>query len=368
MNNNEINTNDNNGENENNDVNENNHAKTNNNNIFYVKTVSNTVDTVKANGNNHKIDKPVYDSSNYLMVNQGDAIYDRYEIIHKIGKGVFGQVYKAFDHKHQIPVALKIIRNEKRFHKQVVYEIKSFNRMTNSRRYYSEHVISLYKWFKFNSNYYLSFELFGINLYNYYKENSIDDTDLRSFTQQITYGLEYIHYHKIIHMDLKPENILIKDKHIKIIDLGSALVEKPYIFKNYVQSRYYRSPEAVFKMPLKTSIDIWSFGCLLYELATGIPLMPAKSQDELIIYFIHIKGYPPVHMREIYDNYSLKNRYLSNGKLLFPDSFEWEYHNTSFKEFVIDCCLCWDSIERYTAIELLKHPFLNSLLVKNAMI
>lgn len=75
----------------------------------------------------------------------------------------------------------------------------------------------------------------------------------------------------IIHCDLKPENIMLKEAGkagIKIIDFGNACYSNKKMFK-YIQSRYYRAPEVIMELPYSNSIDMWSLGCLLYELHFG---------------------------------------------------------------------------------------------------
>lgn len=75
----------------------------------------------------------------------------------------------------------------------------------------------------------------------------------------------------IIHCDLKPENLMLRQQHktgIKIIDFGNACYSNKKMFK-YVQSRYYRAPEVIMELPYSISIDMWSLGCILYELHFG---------------------------------------------------------------------------------------------------
>lgn len=62
----------------------------------------------------------------YLIVNH-DHISYRYEVLDMLGKGSFGQVAKCYDHKTGEYVAIKIIRNKKRFHCQAVVEVKILN-------------------------------------------------------------------------------------------------------------------------------------------------------------------------------------------------------------------------------------------------
>jgi dual specificity tyrosine-phosphorylation-regulated kinase 2/3/4 len=64
----------------------------------------------------------------YLIVNH-DHISYRYEVLDMLGKGSFGQVAKCYDHKTGEYVAIKIIRNKKRFHCQAVVEVKILNNL-----------------------------------------------------------------------------------------------------------------------------------------------------------------------------------------------------------------------------------------------
>ena len=63
------------------------------------------------------------DQGSYIQVPHDHIAY-RYEVVKIIGKGSFGQVVKAYDHKTQTNVALKMVRNEKRFHRQAQEEIR----------------------------------------------------------------------------------------------------------------------------------------------------------------------------------------------------------------------------------------------------
>lgn len=49
---------------------------------------------------------------------------------------------------------------------------------------------------------------------------------------------------------------------------------------SYIQSRFYRAPEIIIGIPYTTAIDMWSFGCILIELYTGVPIFPGESEQE----------------------------------------------------------------------------------------
>jgi len=86
----------------------------------------------------------------------------------------------------------------------------------------------------------------------------------------------------LIHCDLKPENILITDKKtesLKLVDYGSGCFVSEQVY-TYVQSRFYRAPEVILRLPYNEKVDIWSFGCILMELYTGEPLFPGNNEQE----------------------------------------------------------------------------------------
>jgi dual specificity protein kinase YAK1 len=78
---------------------------------------------------------------------------------------------------------------------------------------------------------------------------------------------------------------------VKIIDLGSACFEGFAIFQ-YIQSRYYRSPEVLLGLPYDTAIDMWSLGCICAELFLGIPIFPGNSEYDQLSRIIEILGPP----------------------------------------------------------------------------
>lgn len=92
----------------------------------------------------------------------------------------------------------------------------------------------------------------------------------------------------VIHCDMKPENIIFTDntyQRVKIIDFGASCDCCANGFF-YVQSRYYRSPEIVLGMKYDFGVDMWSLGCIVYELVKCKPLFPARDENELLEFMI----------------------------------------------------------------------------------
>ena len=115
---------------------------------------------------------------------------------------------------------------------------------------------------------------------------------VRHFTKQVFNGLAQMHAQNISHRDLKPENILIKQpsrlvqpndplkSELKIADLGAAkMLSENGLNTPYVVSRYYRAPELIMgSNKYDCSIDVWSTGCILFELITRTPLFPGDAE------------------------------------------------------------------------------------------
>ena len=93
---------------------------------------------------------------------------------------------------------------------------------------------------------------------------------------------------------------MLREQHktgVKIIDFGSSAFQSSGDISTYVQSRFYRAPEVLFQArPYTTKIDIWSLGCILYELYTGEALFFARSERELVERMIDMRGPPPLSL------------------------------------------------------------------------
>ena len=143
----------------------------------------------------------------------------------------------------------------------------------------------------------ISFELMSINLYDFLKLNDFEGLSLgliRRFAIQLLYALKYLKEHQVIHCDLKPENILLKDptkSGIKIIDFGSSCFQDERVY-TYIQSRFYRAPEIILGIPYKSSIDMWSFGCIMAEFCIGFPLFPGEDEMEQLAMIMEVCGIP----------------------------------------------------------------------------
>lgn len=319
-----------------------------------------------------------------------DHIAYRYEILKVIGKGSFGQVLKVYDHKTNQYVALKIVRNEKRFHRQAQEEIRILVHLKKQdvNDYYK--IVHIYDSFEFRHHQCITFELLSMNLYELTKRNRFSGFSLqlvRKFAYSLLQCLECLYRNKIIHCDLKPENILLKQQGrsaIKVIDFGSSCYEHQRVY-TYIQSRFYRAPEVILGAKYGMAIDIWSFGCILAELFTGIPIFPGEDEaDQLACIielldmppqtlldqskrarnFISSRGYPRYCTVSMQDDQVILGAGRSRrGKVRGPPgSKTWsralrECDDEIFIDFLKNC-LKWLPEERFTPAQALRHDWL----------
>ena len=259
----------------------------------------------------HKKERKVYndgydDNNHDYIVRNGEKFLDRYEIDSLIGKGSFGQVVKAYDHEEQCHVAIKIIKNKKPFLNQAQIEVRLLEMMNNHHVDDALYVAGKYRvvqlkgHFMWHNHLCLVFELLSYNLYDLLRNTNFRGVSLnltRKFAHQMCTALMFLSCPEllVIHCDLKPENILLcspKRSAIKIVDFGSSCQLGKRIYQ-YIQSRFYRSPEVLLGIPYDMAIDMWSLGCILVEMHTGEPLFTGANELDQVNKIVEVLGMPP---------------------------------------------------------------------------
>jgi len=106
-----------------------------------------------------------------------------------------------------------------------------------------------------------------------------------SYSIQMIEGLKALHDKKIMHRDIKSANIfLVKDKHqCKIGDMNVSKVIKEKVLRTQTGTPYYASPEVWRDEPYSYKSDLWSIGCVIYELCALRPPFKGKDLDELFM-------------------------------------------------------------------------------------
>lgn len=213
-----------------------------------------------------------------------------------------------------------------------------------------------------------------MNLYEFIKANAFRGFSLkmiRRFTKQMLSSLNLLKQHKVIHCDLKPENILVRHPlhtEIKVIDFGSSCFENEKVY-TYIQSRFYRSPEVILGMSYGMPIDMWSLGCILAELYTGVPIFPGENEQEQLACIMEVFGPPEKHLIEkstrkklFFDSMGKPRLTVSSkGRRRRPSSKTLQQvlkcDDEAFLDFLARC-LRWDPDRRLKPEEAIRHEFI----------
>lgn len=139
----------------------------------------------------------------------------------------------------------------------------------------------------------------GGDLYEYIKKRAgmlLPEAQILDWFVQICLALKHVHDRKILHRDLKTQNIfLCKDNKIKLGDFGIARVLKSTMecARTSIGTPYYLSPELCMDKPYNNKSDIWSLGCVLYEMCTLRHAFDANSMKGLVMKILS-GTYPPI--------------------------------------------------------------------------
>lgn len=228
--------------------------------------------------------------------------------------------------------------------------------------------------FYFREHLCISTELLDMNLYEFIKANAFRGFSLkmiRRFTKQMLSSLNLLKQKKVIHCDLKPENILIRHPmhtEIKVIDFGSSCFENEKVY-TYIQSRFYRSPEVILGMSYGLPIDMWSLGCILAELYTGVPIFPGENEQEQLACIMEVFGPPEKHLIEkstrkklFFDSMGKPRLTVSSkGRRRRPSSKTLQQalkcDDEAFLDFITKC-LRWDPDRRMKPEEAIRHEYI----------
>ncbi|CAH6787116.1 Nek5 [Phodopus roborovskii] len=194
---------------------------------------------------------------------------DRFDLIKIIGKGTFGKVYLAKTKTESNYCVIKEINftQEKEASKKEVMLLAQMKH---------PNIVTFFSAFQENSRLFIVMEYCegGDLMQRIRRQKGVlfSEDQILCWFVQISLGLKHIHDSKILHRDIKSQNIFLsKDGLVaKLGDFGTArtLNNSMELAQTCVGTPYYLSPEICQNRPYNNKTDIWSLGCVLYELCT----------------------------------------------------------------------------------------------------
>ncbi|QHW00880.1 serine/threonine protein kinase [Spirosoma endbachense] len=206
-----------------------------------------------------------------------------------IGQGGFGTVYRAFDTETSEPVAIKCSKVDlSQPSLSLEEEVKRINQLPphpHLIRYQSNYRFNLPSagWFDYGIMPYYE----AGNLAQLIHQRPLTSSEINDLSTGILKGLQHLHSYQTIHRDLKPANVLVDVEAGKLVPkiadfgLGRNVANADLSFSNSKVggSLSYMSPEQLTNGKMRTNVDLWAYGVVLYELHTGERPFRLDSQE-----------------------------------------------------------------------------------------
>ena len=223
----------------------------------------------------------------------------KFKVVRRLGRGGMGAVYEAFDTSLHRRVAIKTLLAQELAGED---SRRRFEREARAAaRLQHQNIVTIHELGNFDSEekpYIVMEYLKGSDLSSVIREDeSIPLAESLDVVSQLCRALDFAHQHEVIHRDVKPSNIrYLDDGLVKIMDFGIArMAGTPQITQSGVLmgTMHYMSPEQVQGQPLDGRSDVFSAGCILYEmLARRVPF--GGDAASAVLYKIVWEEPPPI--------------------------------------------------------------------------
>uniref|UniRef100_A0A671L6G2 Serine/threonine-protein kinase DCLK2 n=1 Tax=Sinocyclocheilus anshuiensis TaxID=1608454 RepID=A0A671L6G2_9TELE len=264
------------------------------------------------------------------------SIAERYKVGRMIGDGNFAVVRECVERSTGREYALKIINKSKCRGKEHMIQ----NEVSILRRVKHPNIVLLIEEMDTYSELYLVMELVkGGDLFDAItSSNKYTERDASGMLYNLASAIKYLHSLNIVHRDIKPENLLVYEhqdgsKSLKLGDFGLATVVDGPLY-TICGTPTYVAPEIVAETGYGLKVDIWAAGVITYILLCGFPPFRGSTDDQ----------------EALFDQ-------IMMGQLDFPLPY-WDNVSDSAKA-LITCMLQVEVEQRYTALQVLDHPWVN---------
>nr|XP_027206232.1 serine/threonine-protein kinase Nek8-like [Dermatophagoides pteronyssinus] len=213
------------------------------------------------------LNQPIRQSSNLILFRHDGKTYEKFKIL---GQGSFGHVFlcrKHCENECQY-VALKILDVDQ-------FEAKQIDSTINEIRILSilnhKNIIKYYGSFVWRDKFYIEMEYADAGTLNSFLNSlncSLREFEILALFLQIVTAVQYLHHNNVIHRDIKTKNIFLnKQGFIKLGDFGiSKILDKNKDARSFVGTPLYLCPEIRSGKAYNKPADIWSLGCVLFEM------------------------------------------------------------------------------------------------------
>ena len=251
------------------------------------------------------------DEEGYYNFRVGEVLCGKYEVYSNCGQGVFSTVLRARDvgwnkagagASPAREYAVKVVRANDVMRKAAEQEVNILKKLAGADPEGKKHCIYLLDTFEYRNHVCMVFEAMNMNLREVVKKFGrgvgINLAAVRTYAFQLLLALKLLRTCGVLHADIKPDNILVNSSNssVKLCDLGSAMYAGDNELTPYLVSRFYRSPEVILGLPYSYAMDMWSLGCVIFELFTGKIAFPGKSNNEMLKLMMDTKGPFPKKM------------------------------------------------------------------------
>ena len=232
------------------------------------------------------------------------ALADRYKLERHLGEGGMATVYLAEDLKHKRKVAVKVLRPELA---AVLGAERFVQEITTTANLQHPHILPLFDSGEADGFlYYVMPFIDGETLRDKLnRETQLGIEEAVKITTDVADALDYAHRQGVIHRDIKPENILLHDGRPMVADFGIALAVSAAAGGRMTETGlslgtpHYMSPEqATAEKDLTSRSDIYSLGCVLYEMLTGDPPHTGSSAQAVIMKIVTDEARPVTELRK----------------------------------------------------------------------
>ncbi len=228
---------------------------------------------------------------------------DRYEIVEKLGQGNMGIVYRGRDPYIKRDVGIKISRPHSDASRESAerYRESFFTEAQSAGRLLHPNIVAIYDAGMYRDFCYITMEYVnGPTLSELCsKEKMLSPDRAAEIIIMACQALDYAHQNGVIHRDIKPSNIMINESgDVKITDFGIAKIKTDQtITKSIIGSPCYMSPEQIKEEAVDSVSDIFSLGCVLYELLTCEKAFPGENQFSIMYKITNESPKPVTELR-----------------------------------------------------------------------